>query len=1272
MSNGTRNIILEPALSPLLRSMPWFTDFFESDRERLSMLPQELKDTARTLLEVWEATARERPHFRDIVANQSALRPQQKSAGPLAALLFGFRFLDVAAMVHDPPHLEDEAVRTVRETEHLPFAINLVSKAPFDTESLKLGDIDRLCGIGGWPALIREIREELLNEVEEDVGLFVGAQNGTSCSTDRRQLISAATRQLQTISHRSGRISVERQLLNMEAAAFFMNWLFQGNYDLPETRKELLEALKQNAEQENVEFSVSTQAIPDVPNLRQPLLMALAISPLILLCGFAIGKTSKASRLNLLRAWFYLGNDRPPLLIRVECELWRRLTDMARGVKSSRQALREFLDAVEPYLDVAGPESHFFSTKTGFHRDPPVGISDAQDIHELPPGPSAAMAKSGSGSTEVTATRNTTMPFNDTSNSSLYTIEALADWIQSQTTHAMNSTGPVLDPSVILGSLLTRASITTGFFGLPNLTESGVIAYHVPQSLGEVRTGDTAHESHPGSGANSQPHPEHQVGKEHEPQEPPVLADPEPSRSREETPHQPAPPSAAGPEVMLPEVGQDKTLPDALPTEGEGRELPMDQDHVAKEPVCPEIDGGELPSHGDATKAGSNDASLGTDPHSMPLVALEPRRSSRLIDQKAITVVTAASLPAGATTSRVKKRKKIVSAETIEDSDSESQSDGEISHKKARLHSPQVEWSDQEEDGVVGPPDRPPRFVSGTPVPRVLGRSYILANPFGQFVSYRPAVYSHSVLSDIETLIRRSIHTQLGAGVISFFEELSDVLGTHRSDLTLLGDPDTHKVCGIYNYDARNYYEVDDGSMELMMKLSEAPIVVGGDARCDLDEAALAAIGHCATMREAHDLARRDDPVLKGPQHVTATFHDFLGEMKRGRQGNILNFLDIPGIRDRYATPSLSTNMVSHRHTMGFPMFARRANFIPVGDINWHLLASENANHPAHVDANGFATEIFVESGAKLVFLGLPPASEPFYMARIDASKTFELDLSGPESEYVAGVLLMPGNRIVLPPCQPHWVLTVRPALCHGGHFYSAATMEKSMWGIIHTFFWDTVITNSDHEVYHELLFRMAAHWCDCITTDTSTYITKCRKTKEVVFDHLPNILTAHGLIQLMSLTSLISLGALLIGQRYSGASCSALLARYREVSGLCDALGKSLDSWIVANGPNDAQAPYTHLSHHHMLQQLVALLRIAKLANHPERTYKDVRDTLESDRKGDARMLSEVAKVHDKKKTVAWGSLKLSFSDCITMRWSLLDSGDWTLTERHTEPKSL
>ncbi|KAK7044046.1 hypothetical protein VNI00_007761 [Paramarasmius palmivorus] len=361
---------VDPSRMSLLAQMPWFTSFVSRVEDRFSLVPQDLRSMGQGLLECFRAAYSKRV-FREIIENRATLSPNQKSAEPFTSVLFGLRFLDVAAMVScsgDGPY-----------TIELPEALQTrftVPRTAFEGQTSTLRGVRSLGQ--GWCRIVRDMHtafgscgpvpDPTLREEERD-------------GPSSRQLVIAALRQLDALTQRSNNLSVIKALHSMEAAAFFINYMLQGHYDLPAQWKVLVDELESAARREGVTMSVASN-LPPLTRLRQPLFMALAISPLVLLADVS-PTSANLTRLHMLRAWFHYGSDRPCILRKVECIFWSKLFAMARGRMSAVAALRQFLDEAMLLVPLASGEESFFDPEVGGVADVPVGLSyTSMEVHK--------------------------------------------------------------------------------------------------------------------------------------------------------------------------------------------------------------------------------------------------------------------------------------------------------------------------------------------------------------------------------------------------------------------------------------------------------------------------------------------------------------------------------------------------------------------------------------------------------------------------------------------------------------------------------------------------------------------------------------------------------------------------------------------------------------------------------------------------------------------------------------------------------------------------
>ncbi|KAK7016388.1 hypothetical protein VNI00_018914 [Paramarasmius palmivorus] len=147
----------------------------------------------------------------------------------------------------------------------------------------------------------------------------------------------------------------------------------QGNCDFPPNWKTLASDLEQAVEREGVTCGANS-SLPSITRLRQGLFLALAVSPLVLLCDIT-PMSNNLSRIDMLRAWYHYGTERPPFLRKVETMLWARLFAVAKGAQSAIDALKHFTRDTVTLMPLAVSEQGFFASDAGVDANMPVGLS---------------------------------------------------------------------------------------------------------------------------------------------------------------------------------------------------------------------------------------------------------------------------------------------------------------------------------------------------------------------------------------------------------------------------------------------------------------------------------------------------------------------------------------------------------------------------------------------------------------------------------------------------------------------------------------------------------------------------------------------------------------------------------------------------------------------------------------------------------------------------------------------------------------------------------
>ncbi|KAH6906912.1 hypothetical protein BKA70DRAFT_1223778 [Coprinopsis sp. MPI-PUGE-AT-0042] len=129
----------------------------------------------------------------------------------------------------------------------------------------------------------------------------------------------------------------------------------------------------------------------------------------------------------------------------------------------------------------------------------------------------------------------------------------------------------------------------------------------------------------------------------------------------------------------------------------------------------------------------------------------------------------------------------------------------------------------------------------------------------------------------------------------------------------------------------------------------------------------------------------------------------------------------------------------------------------------------------------GEATMVYVAEGQKLWVLAEP--KDPLRLWSTQVWSTEEVDVRKLNyiDWHIEIVVLNAGDRLLMRPTTPHCVLTTENAICHGGHFLSASTLQRTVAGSIHTFFRGGVITNTDHPSFQGRMNTIACFFYKAI-----------------------------------------------------------------------------------------------------------------------------------------------------------------------------------------------
>ncbi|KAH6909496.1 hypothetical protein BKA70DRAFT_1221737 [Coprinopsis sp. MPI-PUGE-AT-0042] len=224
--------------------------------------------------------------------------------------------------------------------------------------------------------------------------------------------------------------------------------------------------------------------------------------------------------------------------------------------------------------------------------------------------------------------------------------------------------------------------------------------------------------------------------------------------------------------------------------------------------------------------------------------------------------------------------------------------------------------------------------------------------------------------------------------------------------------------------------------------------------------------------------------------------------------------------------------------------------FLPTYAMLFGLAATAGAHHWWHVDSRGEATMVYVAEGQKLWVLAEPKDPLRLWSTQVWSTEEVDVRKLNYNDWHIEIVVLNAGDRLLMRPTTPHCVLTTENAICHGGHFLSASTLQRTVAGSIHTFFRGGVITNTDHPSFQGRMNTIACFFYKAIVLGDTHSLDK---------GHVPDFTTASGLTDLIVFACGIELQNVICPLSYKPTDDEHLVAMLKKKCGVSpdDALQK-------------------------------------------------------------------------------------------------------------------
>ncbi|KAF8324811.1 hypothetical protein F5887DRAFT_926536 [Amanita rubescens] len=266
------------------------------------------------------------------------------------------------------------------------------------------------------------------------------------------------------------------------------------------------------------------------------------------------------------------------------------------------------------------------------------------------------------------------------------------------------------------------------------------------------------------------------------------------------------------------------------------------------------------------------------------------------------------------------------------------------------------------------------------------------------------------------------------------------------------------------------------------------------------------------------DLSIEPDANGFGCRVQTATLND-LHWHSLNKNGKILNGLEFP-CPAGYMEPDvqISSDAIAWSSTTAKRLCTKPTQK-PLTEIRWGLAGTAGAISRWHIDSNGLGTYIDVQTGCKWWVVASPKKDGP-KPANRDFYTTFDPEAVNSHLWDVSAVILEPGDRLYMRPHTPHAVVTPVHSICFGGHFYSTGALKDTCHGILHTFVGSAQLTNADCRSSWELLHRLVVFYHQELVENGDD--------PDVDRAHLPNVLEQEGLVGLTLLCVIMELSNVL------------------------------------------------------------------------------------------------------------------------------------------------
>lgn len=225
------------------------------------------------------------------------------------------------------------------------------------------------------------------------------------------------------------------------------------------------------------------------------------------------------------------------------------------------------------------------------------------------------------------------------------------------------------------------------------------------------------------------------------------------------------------------------------------------------------------------------------------------------------------------------------------------------------------------------------------------------------------------------------------------------------------------------------------------------------------------------------------------------------------KSGRIYTIYKTPTMDGPLPDLRIATDIQAFYVTVDRPLCHRRA--FPISGTQWATISTPHAIQ-GYQDG-GLGTYIYVEIGFLFLFI-----------AKSDTDDEFPLCTKSFDQQTFDVALLAPGSTIYLRPSTVCYSVSSTACVIRGGHFMSRSTLRTTALGILSTFDMLSEQTTSSLDMIRYIVTMFHANWV-------------IKDEEEHLVDHLPDIETFDGILDVFHICIIAEMGAVLYSPRYQG-----------------------------------------------------------------------------------------------------------------------------------------